>query len=97
MGPTGGDLIEKSFIYGAVFLGFVTISLFFFRFWLKSKDRFFAIFGSSFLLLAAEGLLTAILKPDLETRTIIYLLRLTAFILIIGAIIDKNRAGKENS
>lgn len=89
-------MIEKSFIYGAVFLGFITISLFFFRFWQKSNDRFFAIFSASFFLLAVESFLTAMLKPDLETRTIIYLLRLMAFIFIIGAIIDKNRQSQES-
>lgn len=89
-------MIDKSFIYGAVFLGFLTISLFFFRFWQKSKDRFFAIFSASFLLLAIESFLTAMLRPDLETRTIIYLLRLTAFVFIIGAIVDKNRETEKN-
>lgn len=85
------DGMERAFLYGAIFLGFLVISFFFFCFWQKSKDRFFAIFSGAFLLMAIEVLITAATNPDQTTRPVIYLLRLSAFILIIVAIADKNR------
>jgi hypothetical protein len=74
---------------GAVFLGYAVIGLFFLRFWTKSRDRLFAWFAAAFWLLAIERLLLArFAGTDLPA---VYLVRLAAFILIIAAIVDKNR------
>jgi hypothetical protein len=81
------------FELGAITLGFFLIGLFFLRFWKKIHDRFFLIFGIAFFVLAAERLILAFTDPTLEFRPFIYLVRLAAFILIIIAVIDKNRAG----
>lgn len=74
----------------AAALSFVA-GLFFVRFWKRSSDRFFLIFAAAFLLLAAQWILVAVIAPDNETRPLFYLLRAAAFLLIIFAIIDKNR------
>ncbi len=67
------------------------ISVFFLRFWRKTRDRLFGYFAVSFLLLGIERV--SILVTEGEARSLVYLIRLGAFLLIIFAIIDKNRRG----
>ena len=64
---------------------------FFLRFWRGTKDRFFLAFAAAFLILALNWARVAIWQPSRETRPFFYLLRLSAFGLIILAIWDKNR------
>ena len=65
--------------------------LVFFRFWRTSEDRLFALFGAAFWLLALSWTLLALGSPTEEARPYIYAIRLLAFLLIIVAIVDKNR------
>ena len=65
--------------------------LFFVRFWRESRDVLFALFGAAFWLLALSWAALSVLSPDHETRPYIYGVRLLAFLLIIVAIIQKNR------
>ena len=68
--------------------------LFFFRFWRESHDRLFAFFGAAFWLLALSWALLGLFSPTEETRPYIYAIRLLAFLLLIGGIVDKNRSGR---
>lgn len=81
-----------NFLQGSIFVAFLVTGLFFTRFYLRSRDRFFAMFSGAFLLLSTERLLLALIDPNAETRSSVYVLRLFAFIVIIVAIIEKNRA-----
>jgi hypothetical protein len=65
--------------------------LLFFRFWRDARDRLFAFFGAAFLLMAMSWALLGLFSPTEETRPYIYAIRLAAFLLIIAAIVDKNR------
>ena len=73
-------------------MGFVVSGLFFFRFWRQSRDRLFLIFAMAFLVMAVERVILARTAPQAEYYAYVYLVRLAAFVLIILAIIDKNRA-----
>jgi len=84
-----------SFISGAVMMGFWTISLFFLRFWRTTQDRLFGMFSLTFFLLAIERLCIEIMKEQIETHGYFFLIRLAAFIILIVAIIDKNRSPSE--
>ena len=64
---------------------------FFIRFWRKTRDRLFVFFAAAFLPLGVERL--AILITSAELHSYCYLIRLAAFLLIIFAILDKNRRG----
>jgi hypothetical protein len=55
-------------------------------------ERLFAFFAVAFIMLAINWLALAAIDPAFEARHVLYLVRLAAFILIIVAIIDKNRA-----
>jgi hypothetical protein len=78
-------------VAGALLMGYSIAALFFLRFWSESRDRLFAMFSLAFLLLAIQRFAITMTRETMENQTIFYLLRLAAFVVIIVAIIDKNR------
>ncbi len=78
-------------VSGALTMGYAVVALFFFRFWNASRDRPFAMFSFAFLLLAFQRVSITLTRGAMEDQTIFYLLRLAAFVVIIVAIVDKNR------
>lgn len=76
---------------GFLIAEYATIAVFFLRFWRSSRDRLFAMFSSAFFVLAVQRLAIALTQEPLEHLAPLYLMRLAAFIVIIVAIIDKNR------
>jgi ABC-type polysaccharide/polyol phosphate export permease len=83
------------FIAGMLVMGYVVAGLFFFRFWKQTRDRLFALFAAAFALLAGQRVVLAIAVYHQMDTTSAYVLRLLAFLLFLGAIVDKNRgAGK---
>ena len=67
------------------------VAVHFLRFWRQTADRLFLLLALAFGLMAANSTLLAAINPSHESRHLIYLLRLGAFLVIIAAIIDKNR------
>jgi len=78
-------------ISGALFAGYAVAGLFFLRFWMSSRDRLFALFAAAFWILALQRVALAVTQAYIEDQAMFYLLRLLAFIIIIVAIVDKNR------
>ena len=78
------------FFSGAAAMGFGIAGLFFLRFWRRTGDRFFLAFAGAFWLMMLQAATALSDIPD-ESRSWTYLLRLAAFILIIIAIMLKNR------
>ena len=56
----------------------------------NGRDGLFLAFSGAFLLMAATPCLTAILHIPKEEQSPFYLLRLAAYLLIIGAILAKS-------
>ena len=83
--------ILNAFVSGAVALGFAAIALFFFGFWRRTNIRLFGLFAIAFVLLTIERIVLVAVDLDNEFEPYVYLIRLTAFGVIIGAIIDHNR------
>jgi hypothetical protein len=81
----------NQFLWGALFVAAWTIGLFFLKFWRRTGDRLFIFFCFAFWALAAHWLGLGLINPATETRHYLFLLRLVAFVLIIVAIVDKNR------
>ena len=75
---------------GAVIMGNVVAAIFFWRFWYRTRDQLFAMFGAAFLLLAVHRVLVGALSVMREEQSWIYLIRLAAFVLIIIAVLLKN-------
>jgi hypothetical protein len=80
-------------VTGAIVMGYAVTGLFFIRFWRQTRDRLFLIFAISFWLLGFQRLALSLTSQLIESDTGFYLVRLFAFLLILGAIVDKNRSG----
>jgi hypothetical protein len=81
----------ENFMMGAIAMASCVAALFFLRFWRDTGDRLFLIFAASFFLLAATRLGLAMSSVTQESNTHWYWVRLVAFVLILVAIVDKNR------
>jgi hypothetical protein len=81
----------EEFIMGAIFMSSLAVAVFFQRFWRDTGDRLFVIFSVAFVLLAITRMGLALSSASLESHTYWYWVRLAAFLLILVAIIDKNR------
>ena len=78
-------------ISGAMVLGYAVAGLFFLRFWRETRDRLFGVFAAAFALLAVQrALLTLSADPEGD-QLLLYAIRLLAYVLILLAIVDKNR------
>lgn len=75
------------FLSGCLTMAYAVAGLFFLRFWRDSRDRLFAFFAAAFWILAAQRAIVTLA----DVGDSIYLLRALAFVLIIIAIVDKNR------
>lgn len=71
------------------------VALFFVRFWVKTHDRLFIHFASAFLLLGVERIVLLLSNQESEYKSYIYFIRLAAFLVIVFAVVQKNR-GKPN-
>jgi len=84
--------VSADFVSGATMAAALVIALLFFRYWRQSGDRLFLMFALGFLVFASSRLILAFLDEDDEGRIYVYGLRLVAFLLILAAIVDKNRS-----
>lgn len=78
------------FFGGALTLGFLVASLFFLKFWRRTRDPLFMTFAAAFALLAVNQALPVVFNIPREDQSTVYLLRLAGFALIIWAILRKN-------
>lgn len=78
-------------LLGAIAVGCVVAGLFFLRFWLSTRDRFFLFFAASFWIEAINRLAMTVTRSWSEDVPEHYVVRLLAFGLILFAIWDKNR------
>jgi hypothetical protein len=77
---------------GALSAGYAVIALFFARFWRETHDRLFGFFAVAFVLLAVQRISLALTVSGSDWTAMLYGIRLTAFLLILYAVVDKNRA-----
>jgi hypothetical protein len=80
------------FLRGAIAMACLVAGLFFLRFWRQTRDRLFIIFAGAFWLLGLTRVAVALTINHDEQRIFIYMIRLAAYLLILTAIIDKNRS-----
>lgn len=82
------------FLGGAILMASWAVAVFFYRFARTTGDRLFHFFAAAFFLLGFErvcrGFLPSLVQPY------VYLIRLLAFLLILFAIWDKNRAERKS-
>jgi len=80
----------NEFLTGASAMACVVAGLFFLRFWRRTRDRLFLIFSVAFWILGLNWTALGFIEQD-EVKTVLYMVRLLAFVLILLAILDKNR------
>ena len=78
-------------LVGAITAISIVIALFFLRFWKNTGDRFFLFFALSFLIEGLNRLLLTSMTGWLENSPTYYVIRFVAYMLILIAILDKNR------
>jgi hypothetical protein len=83
------------FLLGAMMMGFLVASLFFLRFWRDTRDRLFALFSLAFLVLAVNRVGFMLTEVHNVKGDYLYGVRFLAFLLILVAIVDKNRSQKK--
>ena len=88
---TNSEALYNFFLSGVAIHCWI-VSLVFFLFWKKSRDKFFCIFAIAFAVLGIERLILILRDPSAESSPQIYLIRSLAYLLIIIGIIQKNKA-----
>jgi hypothetical protein len=81
----------RPMLAGGLAAGYLVAMLFFFRFWRDTRDRLFLLFGIAFLIFAGQRAALAFGPDSLEDQTPLFLLRLAGYVLILVAIVDRNR------
>ena len=81
----------NDFLAGAVAMGSAVAALMFLKFWHRTREGLFLAFAGSFLLLSINHAMLSLSNVPLEERSSLYLVRLAAFLLIIGALWRQNR------
>jgi hypothetical protein len=80
-----GVAASAAFVAGIIFL----------KSWRQTADRLFLWFAFAFWMFAANWGAVSVLHPADEARHWFYVLRLIGFVMILAAVIDKNRAGDD--
>lgn len=81
----------KQWLLGAIGTGSWIVGTFFARYWRRTHDRLYLFFAASFLIQAIDRLLLGLYGGASEDDAFFYVIRLAAYLLIVVAIIDKNR------
>ena len=84
----------SDFLGGAISMGYAIAALLFLKFWHRTREGLFLAFAAAFLLLGINQALLTLTRIPLEERSSLYLIRLVAFTLIIGAFWWQNRKRK---
>ncbi|WP_443749157.1 DUF5985 family protein [Asticcacaulis solisilvae] len=81
----------KMMLLGAIAMAAFTIALIFVRFWRTTRDRFFLFFAAAFVLMGAGRIVLGAVPHSDDQTPVIYLIQLLAFVVILFAVVDKNR------
>ena len=84
----------NQFILGAIALGMAMAGLFFLRFWRETRDPLFFLFGLAFFLQALGRAWMAYNHTTHDRGDYLYWMRLVSYLLILMAIVYKNRGQK---
>jgi uncharacterized membrane protein HdeD (DUF308 family) len=84
----------EAFLLGVIAMASVTAGVFFLRFWRDTRDSLFLAFGVAFIIEGLNRCSLLFLRQPNEGSPWIYIVRLFAFLLILGGIINKNRGSR---
>jgi hypothetical protein len=81
----------QGFLLGLIVCSSLVAGTFFLRFWRQTRDFLFLAFGAAFIVEAVNRACLLLLDQPSQGHTAIYLVRLFCYLLILAAIIIKNR------
>lgn len=84
----------EGFLLGVVACTSLIAAVFFLKFWRQTRDFLFLAFALAFFIEAINRSTVLFLANPSEGSPWIYLVRLFAFVLILGAILQKNRGSR---
>jgi uncharacterized membrane protein HdeD (DUF308 family) len=79
-----------SFLLGVIATASLTAGVFFLKFWSKTRDSLFLVFGLAFVIEGLNRCAVLMLARPNEGSPYIYGVRLLAFLIILTAILHKN-------
>jgi uncharacterized membrane protein HdeD (DUF308 family) len=82
----------ESFLLGIIVTASLAAALYFLKFWKRTRDTLFLAFGAAFLIEGVNRIAFLFIDHPNEGSPWIYTVRLLAFLLILAAIVRKNRA-----
>lgn len=84
------------FLNGISACGSLIAGVLFLKFWRETRERLFVWFALAFWMFALNWGAISLLQPADEARHLYFVPRLMGFLLILAAIIDKNRSRTRN-
>jgi len=81
----------EGFLLGTIVTASLAAGAFFLKFWRKTRDRLFLGFAAAFVIEGLNRLAFLGLDQPNEGTPLVYTIRLFSYLLILAAIIDKNR------
>jgi hypothetical protein len=88
------DIMIDGFLLGVIVTASLTAGMFFLKFWRRTRDTIFLAFGAAFIIEGLNRIGFLFVAHPNEGSPTIYIVRLIAFLLILLAIVWKNRDGK---
>jgi hypothetical protein len=81
----------EGFLLGIIVTASLTAGAFFLKFWRRTRDTLFLAFGAAFIIEGLNRVGFLFIENPNEGSPAIYIVRLIAFLLILMAIVAKNR------
>jgi hypothetical protein len=85
----------EGFLLGVIVTASLTASAYFLKFWKHTRDPLFLAFAAAFAIEGLNRLAFLFLERPNEGSPAIYVVRLLAFLLLLAAILWKNRRSRE--
>lgn len=84
----------NAFLLGAIAASCFVLALLLLRSWRLTRDRLFLLFALAFAIEGINRTVLATVPHPNEADPIFYLVRLGSFLIILAAILDKNRPAR---
>jgi uncharacterized membrane protein len=81
----------EGFLLGIIVTASLTAGAFFLKFWRRTRDTLFLAFSAAFIIEGLNRIGFLFIENPNEGSPAIYIVRLIAFLLILMAIVAKNR------
>jgi len=81
----------EGFLLGLLVCGSLVAGCYFLKFWRRTRDPLFLAFGLAFVIEGLNRSASLLLDEPARGHVVIYLVRLFCYLLILGAIVNKNR------